>query len=54
MWAVDEIQDDLLGDVEKIVERDWNFIIKDHRLMFHGICHRCHGKKDEKKNDIEE
>lgn len=40
--SVDEIQDDLLENVEKIVERDWNFKIKDHRLTFHGICHRCH------------
>ena len=40
--SVDEIQEDLLEDVEKIVERDFNFKIKDHRLTFHGICHRCH------------
>jgi Fur family transcriptional regulator, ferric uptake regulator len=39
--TVDEIQDDLLGDVENIVERDFHFKIKDHRLTFHGICHRC-------------
>ena len=39
--AVDEIQEDLLEDVEAIVEKNWNFIIKDHRLTFHGICHRC-------------
>ncbi|WP_096201061.1 ferric iron uptake transcriptional regulator [Bacillus sp. FJAT-45350] len=47
--AVDEIQDDLLGDVEEIVERDFNFKIKDHRLTFHGICHRCidNHKEDE-------
>lgn len=45
--AVDEIQEDLLGEVEEIVERDWNFRIKDHRLTFHGICHRCHGKEEE-------
>ncbi|GAA0346855.1 ferric iron uptake transcriptional regulator [Bacillus carboniphilus] len=44
--SVDEIQEDLLEDVEQIVERDWNFKIKDHRLTFHGICHRCH-KEDE-------
>ncbi len=43
--AVDEIQEDLLEDVEKIVEKEWNFKIKDHRLIFHGICHRCHGEK---------
>lgn len=42
--AVDEIQEDLLGDVEKIVEHDFNFKIKDHRLTFHGICWRCHDK----------
>ncbi len=46
--AVDEIQEDLLEDVEVIVERDWNFKIKDHRLTFHGICHRCHDGTDEK------
>ncbi|MFF2752636.1 Fur family transcriptional regulator [Psychrobacillus sp. NPDC058041] len=43
--AVDEIQEDLLEDVEAIVERKWNFIIKDHRLTFHGICHRCQEDK---------
>lgn len=42
--SVDEIQEDLLGDVEKVVERDFNFKIKDHRLTFHGICHRCQNK----------
>lgn len=39
--SVDEIQEDLLEDVEKVVEKRWNFAIKDHRLTFHGICHRC-------------
>ncbi len=39
--SVDEIQEDLLEDVEKVVEDRWNFEIKDHRLTFHGICHRC-------------
>lgn len=48
--AVDEIEEDLLGDVEEIVERDWHFKIKDHRLTFHGICHRCQNKtEDERK-----
>ncbi len=49
--AVDEIQEDLLDDVEAIVERDWNFKIKDHRLTFHGICHRC---TDKAKNNNED
>ncbi|WP_102345690.1 ferric iron uptake transcriptional regulator [Bacillus sp. Marseille-P3661] len=48
--AVDEIQEDLLGEVEKIVERDWDFKIRDHRLTFHGICRRC-SHKDQETND---
>lgn len=40
--TVDEIEEDLLEDVEEIIERDWKFKIKDHRLTFHGICHLCH------------
>ncbi|MEH7455961.1 transcriptional repressor [Bacillus pseudomycoides] len=39
--AVQEIQEDLLGEVEKKVERDWSFKVKDHRLTFHGICKNC-------------
>lgn len=39
--SVVEIADDLLGDVEKIVESDWGFQVKDHRLTFHGICKQC-------------
>ena len=44
--SVDEIQEDLLEDVEEIVEKQWNFKIKDLRLTFHGICHRCQDKED--------
>ena len=36
--AVQEIQEDLLGEVERKVERDWSFKVKDRRLTFHGIC----------------
>ncbi|WP_018660532.1 Fur family transcriptional regulator [Heyndrickxia acidiproducens] len=54
--AVDEIQEDLLENVEKIVETRWNFMIKDHRLTFHGICHRCQAKEKEarKKENTDE
>ncbi|AOV08109.1 Fur family transcriptional regulator [Sporosarcina ureilytica] len=45
---VEEIQEDLLGDVEKIVESRWEFTIKDHWLTFHGICKTC--KVDEGEN----
>ncbi|WP_407268778.1 Fur family transcriptional regulator [Radiobacillus sp. PE A8.2] len=41
--SVEEIVDDLLEDVEKIVEKDWGFKVKDHRLTFHGICRKCQG-----------
>lgn len=46
--SVDEILEDLLGDVEQKVERDFNFNILDHRLTFHGICHRCIDKETPK------
>lgn len=39
--SVSEIEEDLLGDVERKVEEEWIFKIKDHRLTFHGICSRC-------------
>ncbi|RYM05078.1 transcriptional repressor [Sporolactobacillus sp. THM7-7] len=55
--SVDEIQEDLLGEVEKLVERKWHFKVKDHRLTFHGICHRCLEKREaenQKKHEQEE
>ncbi|WP_420493762.1 Fur family transcriptional regulator [Macrococcus psychrotolerans] len=39
--TVEEIEEDLLEDVEKKVERDYHFQIMDHRLTFHGICRMC-------------
>lgn len=39
--SVEEIIEDLLSDVEKIVEDEWQFQVKDHRLTFHGICKQC-------------
>lgn len=44
--AVDEIHDDLLGEVESAVSDKFNFHILDHRLSFHGVCHRCIDKVD--------
>ncbi|WP_432359142.1 Fur family transcriptional regulator [Sporosarcina sp. UB5] len=38
---VAEIQEDLLGDVEKIVESRYGFNVKDHWLTFHGVCASC-------------
>jgi Fur family ferric uptake transcriptional regulator len=45
--SVDEILEDLLGDVEQKVERDFNFKVLDHRLTFHGVCHRCKDQVEE-------
>lgn len=45
--SVEEIEEDLLPEVEKIVERDYNFQITDHRLTFHGICRDCQIKEEE-------
>lgn len=42
--SVDEIMEDLLGPIEQQVEREFDFQIMDHRLTFHGICHRCKGQ----------
>ncbi|MFD2762293.1 ferric iron uptake transcriptional regulator [Lentibacillus juripiscarius] len=39
--SVEEIEEDLLEDVERIVEKDWRFQVKDHRLTFHGVCKQC-------------
>ncbi|HSH25601.1 MAG TPA: Fur family transcriptional regulator [Massilibacterium sp.] len=42
--AVEEIEEDLLGEVEKVVEKEFQFLVKDHRLTFHGICKHCQNK----------
>ncbi|WAA13822.1 Fur family transcriptional regulator [Fervidibacillus halotolerans] len=47
--SVEEIQEDLLEDVEVIVEKRWKFQVKDHRLTFHGICHRCQKEHEKEK-----
>jgi len=39
--TVEEVMEDLLEDVERQVERNWHFKVKDHRLTFHGICKAC-------------
>ncbi|WP_347862810.1 Fur family transcriptional regulator [Salimicrobium sp. PL1-032A] len=39
--SVEEVEEDLLEEVEKIVEKDWKFQVKDHRLTFHGVCRVC-------------
>ncbi|MFD2640287.1 ferric iron uptake transcriptional regulator [Piscibacillus salipiscarius] len=47
--SVKEIEEDLLGDVEKLIESQWEFKVKDHRLTFHGICKDCQSKQQDDK-----
>ncbi|WP_159721898.1 ferric iron uptake transcriptional regulator [Enterococcus sp. CSURQ0835] len=42
---IEEIEEDLLGEVEQVVESRYHFQVKDHRLTFHGICQACQQKK---------
>ena len=41
---IQEIEEDLLLDVEKVVGKDYGFLVTDHRLTFHGICKECQAK----------
>lgn len=43
--GIEEIHEDLLLDVEKDVEARYHFLVRDHRLTFHGICHACQEKQ---------
>ncbi|GAA0296637.1 Fur family ferric uptake transcriptional regulator [Gracilibacillus halotolerans] len=49
--SVEEIIEDLLDDVEKIVAKEWGFLVKDHRLTFHGICKNCQEKDNEERSE---
>lgn len=44
---IEEVEEDLLVEVERVVEKKYHFLVKDHRLTFHGICEDCQkaGKK---------
>lgn len=43
--GIEEVEEDLLLDVEKIVNKRFQFEVKDHRLTFHGVCRDCQKKK---------
>lgn len=42
--TIEEVEEDLLGEVEQIVESRYHFLVKDDRLTFHGICQSCQSK----------
>lgn len=49
---IEEIEEDLLGAVEEIVESNYHFLVKDHRLTFHGICQNCQKKALAEQNAV--
>lgn len=44
---VEEVRDDLLDSVEKIIESEYKFRIKDHSLKFYGLCSDCYQNESE-------
>ena len=42
--SIEEVEEDLLTGVEDIVEKKYHFLVKDHRLTFHGVCQKCQTK----------
>ncbi|PRY78434.1 Fur family transcriptional regulator [Alkalibacterium olivapovliticus] len=38
---IEEVKQDMLFEIEKEIERDYQFIVRDHRLTFHGLCRNC-------------
>ncbi|OQO68054.1 transcriptional repressor [Enterococcus villorum] len=47
--TIEEVEEDLLSGVEDIVEKRYHFLVKDHRLTFHGVCQKCYMKEKESK-----
>ncbi|OUK47360.1 transcriptional repressor, partial [Enterococcus faecium] len=43
--TIEEVEEDLLLEVEQVVEERYHFLVKDHRLTFHGICQECYEKE---------
>lgn len=40
-----EVKIDLLDNLEKEIEKEYDFDIKDHKLKFFGLCSECKAKK---------
>lgn len=36
-----EVNDDLLDNTERQIEKDYDFIITDHKVKFFGLCSKC-------------
>ena len=44
---IEEVASDHLKGVEEEIESQYHFKIKDHRLIFHGICQECQMKESQ-------
>lgn len=44
--AITDFDEDLLDSLEKIIEEKKGFLIKDHRVVFYGICKNCREKEN--------
>jgi Fur family ferric uptake transcriptional regulator len=42
---IEEVEEDLLDDIERDIEKNYHFLVKDHRLTFHGVCRECAEKE---------
>lgn len=47
--AILDFEEDLLGSLEKKIEKTKGFKIKDHRVVFYGICKACQDAENKKK-----
>ncbi len=39
--SLSEIKDDVLGDIEENLEKEYGFTVKNHDVVFYGICKNC-------------
>lgn len=46
-YDVIEVEDDLLGEIEREIETKYDFQISDHVLKFYGTCSKCKEGLDE-------
>ena len=41
-----EVKEDLMNSLEEIIEKQYNFEIKNHMVKFTGICSQCRNKEN--------
>lgn len=45
------LEEDLLDDIEKIIEKRTGFKITDHQLNFYGLCPKCQARHEEESKE---